>query len=67
MRKSPLFDYYTTNEPDMLARIYRDKNEHGYKISTQKMFKLEVEIMSAVIKDLNAKDVYVLYVYDALM
>jgi hypothetical protein len=67
MRKSLLFDYYSKNETDMLARIYRDKNEHGYKITTQKMFKLEVEIMSAVIKDLNAKGVYVLYVYDALM
>ena len=67
MRQSPLFDYYSANEPDMLARIYRDKNEHGHKITSQKMFKLEVEIMSAVIKDLNAKDVYVLYVYDALM
>jgi hypothetical protein len=67
MRKSVLFGYYAEHETDMLARIYRDKNEHGYKITTQKMFKLEVEIMSAVIKDLNAKDVYVLYVYDALM
>lgn len=67
MRNSLLFGYYSINEPDMLARIYRDKNEHGHKITSQKMFKLEVDIMSAVIKDLNAKDVYVLYVYDALM
>lgn len=67
MRKSPLFDYYATNEPDMLARIYKDKNEHGYKITSQKMFAVEVDIMSAVIKDLNAKGVYLLYVYDALM
>lgn len=67
MRKSPLFGYYATNEPDMLARIYKDKNEHGHKITSQKMFKVEVDIMSAVISDLNAKGVYVLYVYDALM
>ena len=67
MRKSPLFGYYATNEPDMLARIYKDKNEHGHKITSQKMFKVEVDIMSAVIRDLNAKGVYVLYVYDALM
>nr|WP_294922370.1 hypothetical protein [uncultured Flavobacterium sp.] len=67
MRKSPLFDYYATNEPDMLARIYHDKNEHGHKITSQKMFAVEVDIMSAVIRDLNAKDVYVLYVYDALL
>lgn len=67
MRNSPLFAYYSTNEPDMLARIYKDKDEHGHKITTHKMFKLEVEIMSAVIRDLNAKGVYVLYVYDALV
>jgi len=51
----------------MLARIYRDKNEQGHKITSQKMFAVEVDIMSAVIRDLNAKGVYVLYVYDALM
>lgn len=67
MRRSQLFDYYSTNEPDMLARIYHDKNEHGHKITSQKMFTVEVDIMSAVIRDLNAKGVYVLYVYDALM
>ncbi|WP_343592773.1 hypothetical protein [Flavobacterium sp.] len=67
MRKSPLFDYYSRYEPDMLARIYKDKNEHGHKIASQKMFAVEVVIMSEVIRDLNAKDVYVLYVYDALM
>lgn len=67
MRKSLLFGYYSTNEPDMLARIYRDKNEHGHKITCQKMFKVEVDIMSAVISDLNAKGIHVLYVYDALM
>lgn len=67
MRKSPLFGYYSNNEPDMLARIYKDKSEHGHKITSQKMFAVEVDIMSAVIRDLNAKDVYVLYVYDALM
>ncbi|KAF2336315.1 hypothetical protein [Flavobacterium daemonense] len=67
MRKSSLFNYYSTNEPDMLARIYKDKNEHGHKITSQKMFGIEVGIMSAVIMDLNAKGVYVLYVYDALL
>jgi hypothetical protein len=67
MRKSPLFGYYSSNEPDMLASIYKDKSEHGHKITSQKMFAVEVGIMSAVISDLNAKGVYVLYVYDALV
>lgn len=63
---SPLFAYYSKHEPDMLARIYHDKKEHGYKITSQKMFKLEVEIMTDVIKYLNSIGIYVLYVYDAL-
>lgn len=67
MRRSPLFDYYSNNESDMLARIYHDKNEKGHKITSQKMFGVEVAIMSDVIRDLNAKGIYVLYVYDALL
>jgi hypothetical protein len=67
MRKSSLFDYYSTHEPDMLAKIYHDKNEHGHKITSQKMFGVEVAIMTDVIKYLNDKGIYVLYVYDALL
>lgn len=67
MRMSPLFRYYSKNEPDMLARIYRDKAEHGHKITSQKMFAVEVDIMSDIIRDLNAKGICVLYVYDALV
>ncbi|MFW0739947.1 hypothetical protein [Flavobacterium sp. T12S277] len=67
VRKSPLFDFYFKNEADMLTRIYHDKNEQGHKITSQKMFTVEVAVMSDVIRDLNAKDVYVLYVYDALL
>lgn len=67
MRKSQLFDYYSKHEPDMLANIYHDKNEHGYKITSQKMFGVEVAIMTDVIKYLNDKGIYVLYVYDALL
>ena len=67
MRRSQLFEYYSANETDMLARIYRDKNEHGYKVTSQKMFAVEVDIMSKVIRDLNTKSIYVLYVYDAIL
>lgn len=67
MRKSALFGCYSINEPDMLAKIYRDKSEHGHKITSQKMFGVEVGIMTDVIKHLNDKGVYVLYVYDALL
>ena len=67
MMESPLFGYYSKHEPDMLQQIYNDKKEHGYKITSKKMFKLEVEIMTEVIKYLNSVGVYVLYVYDALL
>ncbi len=67
MMKSPLFGYYSKHEVDMLSRIYHDKNEHGYKITSQKMFAVEVAIMTDVIKYLNSIGIYVLYVYDALL
>jgi hypothetical protein len=67
MLKSPLFDYYSKHEPDMLSRIHNDKKEHGHKIKSQKMFAVEVAIMTDVIKYLNSVGIYVLYVYDALL
>ncbi|MCG2610651.1 hypothetical protein LZZ90_03935 [Flavobacterium sp. SM15] len=67
MIKSPLFNYYSKHEPDMLSRIYHDKKANGYKITSKKMFKLEVKIMTDVIKYLNSVGIYVLYVYDALL
>jgi hypothetical protein len=67
MTKSLLFDYYSKNETDMLQRMYQDKKANGYKITSMKMFKVEVEIMTDVIQFLNTQGVFVLYVYDALL
>lgn len=67
MIHSPLFNYYQALEMDMLYRIYNDKKEHGHKITSQKMFAVEVQIMTDVIKYLNSVGIYVLYVYDALL
>ncbi|MGH2666753.1 hypothetical protein [Flavobacterium sp.] len=67
MTESPLFDYYSKNETTMLENIYKDKKANGYKITSKKMFAVEVEIMTDVIKYLNSVGVYVLYVYDALL
>lgn len=67
MRKSVLFDYYSKNEPNMLSNIYKDKKKNGYKITSRKMFTIEVQIMTDVIKYLNSKNVNVLYVYDSLL
>ncbi|MGQ2985376.1 hypothetical protein [Flavobacterium sp.] len=67
MKKSPLYKYYSQNEPKMLEGIRNDKKENGYKVTSRRMFKAEVGIMTNVIKELNQKGVEVLYVYDALV
>ena len=67
MQESPLFNYYSEHEPYLLQQIYNDKKAHGHKITSQKMFAVEVAIMTDVIKHLNSLGIYVLYVYDALM
>lgn len=67
MLKSPLFAFYSKHEPDMLSHIYKDKNEHGHKVTSSKMFSVEVAVMTDVIKHLNSRGVNVIYVYDALL
>lgn len=67
MLKSPLFAFYSSQEPDMLSRIYNDKKEHGYKVTSAKMFSVEVSVMTDVINHLNTLGINVLYVYDALL
>lgn len=66
MKKSILFKYYLNKEREMLENIIKDKKEFGYKITSKRLFKKEVEIMSSIIEELNRLDIYVLYVYDAL-
>jgi hypothetical protein len=51
----------------MLSRIYNDKKEHGYKVTSAKMFSVEVAIMTDVIQHLSTIGINVLYVYDALL
>lgn len=67
MIHSPLFNYYQSLEMDMLSGLYHDKKELGHKITSQKMFTVEVAIMTDIIKYLNSVGIYVLYVYDALL
>jgi hypothetical protein len=66
MIKSPLYSFYKESEPKMLQNIIEEKKDKGYKETSKKLFKLEVDIMSEVIKRLNRKNIFVLYVYDAL-
>lgn len=66
MSRSPLFYYYGAEESKMMENIYRDKEKHGYKITSQRLLKKEVRIMSRVTDFLNKEEIYVGYVYDAL-
>ncbi len=66
MKTKPLYSYYIKKEHDMMQRIVKEKYQYGYKETSRKMFTCEVNIMSDVIKQLNEKHIYVLYVYDAL-
>lgn len=59
-------DYYKLNEPWMVENIINDKKENGYKMTSRRMFGLEVQIMSEIIEILNSKGIYLIYIYDAL-
>jgi len=67
MKQSLLYPYYELNEPTMLSNIIFDKNKYNHKITSQKMFNLEVELMTECIKRLNKIGIYALYVFDALV
>lgn len=67
MKWSSLFKHYQEHEPKMLENIRKDKKEHGYKLTSRRMFEVEVGVMTDVIKNLNKRDINVLYVYDALL
>lgn len=69
MRNYKVFKYYEKNEPEMLLNLIEEKktDNRKYKITSERMFKKEVEIMTDVISILNYEGIYVLYVYDALL
>lgn len=66
MKKSVLYEYYQEKESELLSRIKSDKKKHGYKVTSHKLFEMEVELMSKIISQLNEMEIYVGYVYDAL-
>jgi len=68
MKQSPLYPYYQQNEPRMLQNVITEKYETQYKhkITSRRLFVKEVEVMTAVIQELNKEGIYVGYVYDAL-
>jgi hypothetical protein len=73
MKESPLYKYYSEQEHEMLNNIINEKQtntvlkKNKHKITSRKMFKMEVDVMTDVIQKLNDESIYVLYVYDALL
>ncbi|OXE95926.1 hypothetical protein B0A79_23850 [Flavobacterium piscis] len=66
MKKSPLYNYYTSTENRMIKNIINEKICLNYKITSQRLFEKEVEIMTEVIRRLNLEGINAGYVYDAL-
>lgn len=68
MKRSPLYRYYNEHETEMNERVIAEKlsSSNKHKITSMRMFAKEVEIMTECIKRLNAKGMYVGYIYDAL-
>lgn len=68
MKFSKIYKYYQSSEPEMLKAIEQEKwnSDKKHKITSMKMFAKEVEIMTECIRRLNARGIYIGYVYDAL-
>lgn len=68
LRQSPLYNYYNRFENWMLTNIINEKQAdiHKHKITSHRLFRLEVDIMTEVIRILNREHIYVGYVYDAI-
>jgi hypothetical protein len=66
---SPLYKYYTNLEGSIMDNVIEEKAKSGFghKITSRRLFKIEVELMTKIIKALNQENIYVGYVYDALL
>lgn len=66
MMRSPLFKYYSDNEPQMMSNLYYEKAKDGYKSTSRDCFYFETELMRDNVKDLLEEGISVLYCFDAL-
>ena len=68
MEKSPLFEYYTKKDTQLMKNLINEKynSKRKYKITSEKMMSKEVRIINDVIQVLNQEGIYVGYTYDAL-
>lgn len=66
MMRSPLFKYYSDNEPQMMSNLYYEKSKDGYKSTSKDCFYFETELMRDNVKDMLEEGINVLYCFDAL-
>jgi len=67
MKRSPLYDFYKANHLDLLIKIEDDKLRHKtHKITSQKMFAVETQMMSLAVERLDKEGIDVVYIFDAL-
>lgn len=63
---TPLYGYYSANEPTVMANLIKEKKVNGYKYTSYRLLTMEVKIITSVIERLNAEGIFVGYIYDAL-
>jgi hypothetical protein len=67
MKRSPLYKYYNDNHNYMLLLLEADKIRYKtHKITSQKLFSVEVQMMEEVIRILFDEGIETTYVFDAL-
>lgn len=59
--------YYKDKCGDMVEKLIRLKKSRGHKEISSRLFKLEVEIMTEVQKELTKRSIDAVYVYDCFM
>jgi len=66
-RNNPLFGYYQDNHPTVIKGLIYDKlDKRVNNTVSQKFLKLEVDIMTEVIRLVRERNIKAIYVYDAL-
>jgi len=67
MERSKLWDYYNAHHQKMVVNITSEKRREGYKRPTQKLFSMEVGIMTEIVKRCMESGIIVVYIFDELL
>jgi len=67
MKRSPLYNYYKVNHLDLLIKVEDDKLRHKtHKITSEKMFTVETQMMSLAVSRLQDEGITSVYVFDCI-